>query len=472
MWPNERRREDIMMRSFFPSGFMQAADEAFAAFEITPAAGQKRLFVFTVSGMVPSAFPEYAVDGLRTVRMNTADTAHEAVFNERAVLQPPLPPVGGRIEEGASTSYVAWPVRGRVLRDENGQLCEVTARQMRPLGRVARGPYGELLELVRADPVAARPSAEDVIDAEVDEEPVPSPASKTEARDWYAKRARPESTASRCCRLFAEPGLPRVVPIGAFKAILGPQLAHPERLRDTHRLACNLQVYESVRHQSMDELFEAIQRGERSSVAIESLTEQAVARLELAGFLARRPQPPIVAQRKPGFVYPFDRFFRLSVTSDPTRQVTNASQPTARPQAAPLVSPPLAESPPLASAAPTVTTGAKREIPERFQRPWEFKAGRDEVLYDIHVGSTTRHSLRFLWSRIRSWFRSKEEFRKWQTLLYGRSPDEQLWSVRPPCDSFNDPVLREWARRTLEIAGYDAHTMLLEWEVFWRRKGS
>jgi len=32
-------------------------------------------------------------------------------------------------------------------------------------------------------------------------------------------------------------------------------------------------------------------------------------------------------------------------------------------------------------------------------------------------------------------------------------------------------AIREWARKTLEAAGYDSQAMLPEWEIFWRRKG-
>jgi hypothetical protein len=32
-------------------------------------------------------------------------------------------------------------------------------------------------------------------------------------------------------------------------------------------------------------------------------------------------------------------------------------------------------------------------------------------------------------------------------------------------------AIKDWARSTLALAGYESQSMLLEWEVFWRRKG-
>jgi hypothetical protein len=33
-----------------------------------------------------------------------------------------------------------------------------------------------------------------------------------------------------------------------------------------------------------------------------------------------------------------------------------------------------------------------------------------------------------------------------------------------------DAWLRDWARQTLELGGYDSVVMLPEWEIFWARK--
>jgi len=67
-------------------------------------------------------------------------------------------------------------------------------------------------------------------------------------------------------------------------------------------------------------------------------------------------------------------------------------------------------------------------------------------------------------------YKTRNEITKWQTLLAGRSGDEQLWAVRPPADMLNDPFVCDWAIRALDLAGYDSQKMFREWQIFWRRK--
>jgi hypothetical protein len=112
----------------------------------------------------------------------------------------------------------------------------------------------------------------------------------------------------------------------------------------------------------------------------------------------------------------------------------------------------------------------KETIPARFVSEWEFKTTREEVLYDMKAKSGLGSLLKRIGRRLRVVKRGLE-FRKWQTLLAGRSLDEQLWAVRPPATMFADSLLHEWASKTLELAGYDSPKMLPEWEIFWRRKG-
>jgi hypothetical protein len=61
--------------------------------------------------------------------------------------------------------------------------------------------------------------------------------------------------------------------------------------------------------------------------------------------------------------------------------------------------------------------------------------------------------------------------RTWQVLLSDKNLDEPLWAVRPPESASSHPFIREWATRTLELAGYDPRLMVYEWEIYWRRKG-
>jgi hypothetical protein len=60
---------------------------------------------------------------------------------------------------------------------------------------------------------------------------------------------------------------------------------------------------------------------------------------------------------------------------------------------------------------------------------------------------------------------------KWQALLSGKSLDDQLWAVRPPQKAFQVKPIKDWVRSALALAGYEPQSMILEWEVFWRRKG-
>jgi hypothetical protein len=104
-------------------------------------------------------------------------------------------------------------------------------------------------------------------------------------------------------------------------------------------------------------------------------------------------------------------------------------------------------------------------------KPWEIKLTRDEALYDMNVTATFTGWFSSLRRGLQRWFGGRREWKRWQALLYGKSADEQLWAIRPPEGGLTHPRIREWAMKTLELAGYEPHAMLLEWEVFWRRKG-
>jgi hypothetical protein len=73
--------------------------------------------------------------------------------------------------------------------------------------------------------------------------------------------------------------------------------------------------------------------------------------------------------------------------------------------------------------------------------------------------------------KLRLLLMSSGEFQRWQVLLFDRTPDDQLWAVRPPAGAFAHRALRQWAHETLRLAGYDPDVMLVEWEIYWRRKG-
>jgi len=162
---------------------------------------------------------------------------------------------------------------------------------------------------------------------------------------------------------------------------------------------------------------------------------------------ARIPPP---APRSPGMLLPGERVFHLRVANNPT-----AEEPA--PQSA------LENTPP----AQVLKTG----IPKRLLKRWEFQLSCEEALYALSCCSTLWGALGNKLRRLVHCLAFRREFRKWQVLLSGKSPDEQLWSVRPPRGGLTHRFILAWAQNALQLAGYDQRNMLTEWHIFWRRKG-
>lgn len=246
-------------------------------------------------------------------------------------------------------------------------------------------------------------------------------------------------------KLFNEPGQWRVVTWGEFKQILAPQLAHPERLRDTYRLPCYVQVVETNRDVTIEELAAEFSSKDSRPKPLYLLTDEIAAKLELTSVLpplpARRPGP-----RAPNVLLAHERVFRLLVANDPTVDVGNVRKRNR-----------------------TAESTLKTAIPNSFVKEWEFKISREEALYDI--GDRSLFSALRKFTRRLKVFKRHSELRKWQALITGKSPDDQLWSVRPPANMLGHTFVREWVKKTLDLAGYDSAVMLPEWEIFWRRKG-
>lgn len=346
-------------------------------------------------------------------------------------------------------------VRGEILRDPPGRLYELCGRELRPLHRVVQGPRGEILEIQPPRPRTASYTAQgdlDVVDAEpVDEKPtVPT-------HDGAAGAASGSSGPATFRKLFAEPGARCVLPLGAFRALLTPQIAQPERLRDSHRVACHVQVYEATAAQPYDVLLKAVQAEAGDATEVRPLTEEAIERLGVVELRRPRGSGPR-GRRRPGEVLPLDRVFCLRVASDPTA-------PVPRPSAA------AAPVPGNGGDARPGSSGAHTTaIPERFLAPWEFPLGREEVLYEMDAESLAgglRTAVRNAWSRVTR----ARDLEKWRARLPGKPLEEQLWAIRPPKGLLGLPAVREWARERLEAAGYDPGPMTREWEIYWRRKG-
>jgi hypothetical protein len=336
--------------------------------------------------------------------------------------------------------------------------------------------------------------------------------------------------------------------------MLVPQLVHPERLRDSHRLPCYVQVFQIATPQRLETLAEALFGDSTATSQLRPLTLAILQQLQLAPLLPAPTHPPRPISRQPGLLLPGDRIFYLEVATDPTNDseahisqsasaksdkshssradeaqtakstidnrqstmddtaegpeanastaahqsrepltakseignrkskvdqslLTSAATHETRPQSdasltaqAPQSSTEAAPSLPRTPSTVPGPTALKTSIPAQFLKPWEFRVTREEVLFDLIRARSFFGRLRAGLRRALGGLLFNSEFRKWQVLLTGKSPDEQLWFVHPPKGASGHPFIREWATRTLELAGYDPRLMVNEWEIFWRRK--
>ena len=265
-------------------------------------------------------------------------------------------------------------------------------------------------------------------------------------------------------KLFKDPGQWRVVTWGDFKEILAPQLTHPERLRDTYRLPCYVQVVETNRDVTIEELAKEFSTPDGRPKPLYLLTDELATKLELTSLLPALPSRVPEGPPTPNVLTANHRVFRLLVANDPTVDVGTA---TKRATEGKSTAKPSEPETPTAESAPGPLL--KTAIPTSFVKDWDFKISREEALYDMN-NVTLFTSIQRIVRRLRL-LKQNREFRKWRVLLTGKNYDEQLWGVRPPANMMDHSFVREWVTRTFKLGGYDAATMLLEWEIFWRRKG-
>jgi hypothetical protein len=382
---------------------------------------------------------------------------------------PHLLPPAARPDEAINHNEPAWQqriVQGEILSDENGRLYEKLGRHIRPVRQLASGPSGELVEMFPAERKKLRviPHPAKVVTNQrtaAPEKPEPTSAMRDAIRKRFVSIETAENDADRPGhrKLFTDPGQWRVVTWGEFKEILAPQLAHPERLRDTYRLPCYVQVVETDRDVTIEELAKEFSTANGRPKPLYFLTDELAVKLELTQLLPPLPAGTSEVHATPNLLSAHQRVFRLLVANDPTGDVGNFKKQSPDPTTATKTS--VEES----SPAPTLKTS----IPIAFVKDWEFKLSREEASYDMNNASFFTAFLRFA-RRLRL-FKQHREFRKWQILLSGRNPDEQLWHVRPPANGLGDPIVRDWVKKTLQLAGFESDKMLVEWEIFWRRKG-
>ena len=320
-------------------------------------------------------------------------------------------------------------VQGEILRGEDDELYEKIGGRILRLRRLVSGPRGEILDVAF--------------------EPVPAIGPNQENPHTHGQQQQ-QTPAIR--KLLPSSGPRRIVSLGKYKQMLAPQLAHPERLRDGHRLPCHVQVYELAIPQKFDAITAAIFGSAGPSGRLQPLTHEVVMDLQLGPLLPAPPCIPPPGQRESGVVLPGERLFCLQVAGDPTAEEN--------------------PEPPAAGTHEPISHPALRtSIPECFLKPWEFQISREVALYNLSYASTFWGALGDrLWRLVHS-LAFRRQFREWQVLLNGRSADEQLWSVRPPRGGLTHRFVLTWAKHALELGGYDPRNMLTEWHIFWRRKG-
>lgn len=353
------------------------------------------------------------------------------------------------------------PVCGEILRNQEGEFYERRGNRLVRLRNLVSGPKGEVIEFLPPSQDQHRgwngaPDIAEYIETEgaphEPEEFRESSASHDPARE--SGRRRVDQFVRK---LFSDPGQLRLLSYGDFSNSLSSQLKHPERLRDTHQLPCYLQVYEIRRPMSLQNL--AATFGE-DPAQLHPLNAWSAERLGLSSlFSALRQIPPVTRPT----LTPGALVCRLQVVRDPTACLESSGA----------VSPRTASSDLSPSQAPTQMSAPARgrtTIPECYLKPWEFKLSREEVLYDLNAQSAPRGWLKRFFSAFRERVR-RRDFQRWTALLANKNVEEQLWGVRPPQHGLNATSIRNWVCNALSLAGYDAHTMLAEWQIYWRRKG-
>jgi hypothetical protein len=144
---------------------------------------------------------------------------------------------------------------GRIVCDESGRLYERRGDWIRPLNRFVsrfeQGPIG-FTPSTRTQ-AGVRDLSSDFEERAEDERP----PDDRETQRFESTGTEPHASHRK---LLHDPGVARVVRYGEFKEMLHPQLAHPERLRDTHYLSCYVQVYEASVAQRLEWLATAVLR--------------------------------------------------------------------------------------------------------------------------------------------------------------------------------------------------------------------
>jgi hypothetical protein len=356
-----------------------------------------------------------------------------------------------------------------LVTDEAGHFYDVNGEQLRALGELVRDEHGRVFEVRPTSDTAAIESTNENSDASSGTQTKSAAASQIDGNqdNTQLKPVRSQTRSNEPSpgyrKIACEPGLYLKFPWGRIKSELSGQIRHPEAIPDNAEIECYAQIYEAQRTLAAAQLA-AAELGDGSLHSeLRPLTR---AKAEILGVpqLFRTTRHPFETRASTRQLYPGQRVYRLWPVFDPTAlRVENASQSAA------------------ASKEQEAEPG--RQVPQEYLNPLQFDHSREEVLYDmtgifgtqpVQAGALARwfvvYPLRLL-KMLVVLLAVARRLRKWRAMLQGKSLDEQLWRVTPPRSFSYHPALRRWAEETLTRAGYDAARMLVEWEIYWRRKG-
>ena len=250
-------------------------------------------------------------------------------------------------------------------------------------------------------------------------------------------------------KILAEPGIRLQLPFGQIRGEMAGQVRHPDKLRDTDMVECLAQVYEATNTMAVASIAIAELGAGADHLHLHPLT-QAKARMLVVPELFKPTRYPFETRASTRQIYPGQRVYRLWPAFDPTVEAK---------------------------------TGGRDRVPDRYCNPLQFRYSREEALYDMRGvlgtlppenGPLARWFLIYPVRLIKSLLTagsSGRRLKKWRAMLQGKGLDDQLWSVTPPHGFTYHPTVRRWAKEMLARAGYEPERMLLEWEIFWRRKG-
>jgi hypothetical protein len=357
---------------------------------------------------------------------------------------------------------------GAAMTDEAGNVYEVHGQQLRTLGALVSDEHGRIFEVQPAPEAPPATTEHPRVSAS---EPAQSRLASTTTNGHYietpSQPARthgvPTEPSPAYRTIIADPGLYLQLPWAHVQSELAPYLQHPETLHGNSLLACYAQIYEAQRTLSAAQLA-ALTLGDAAFASQLQPLTQAKAQMLGAPQLFKPTREPFETHATSRHIYAGQRVYRLWPVFDPTIERN-----------------PTSGRPSVASTKKEATP--RNQIPQQYLHPLQFKYSREEVLYDMKglLGTLPSEScaltrwiciypLRLL-KVFLTVLASSARLKKWRVMLGGKSPDEQLWAVTPPRGFSYHPAVRRWAEEMLTQTGYDPGRMLVEWEIFWGRKG-